>query len=222
MGTAVESSGERGGRPAATTAHELAAVAQRLFVAGGFEQTSIEDVAAAAGISRRTFFRYFATKADVLFADSPAELARLRECLADPAPGLTYREVVTRSVTTALRVPAGEEEWARQRAQLMLTVPALQAHAAVVFADWRSGTRCSRRPWRRTSTGSPSRAATWRTRSPACCGCCCHRSPLCGERPHQERSGSLVVERLTEPSVGAAQLSGRTPCTSASTASSRR
>ena len=128
----------RGGRPAATTAHELAAVAQRLFVAGGFEQTSIEDVAAAAGISRRTFFRYFATKADVLFADSPAELARLRECLADPAPGLTYRAVVTRSVTTALRVPAGEEEWARQRAQLILTVPALQAHASVVFAAWRS------------------------------------------------------------------------------------
>ena len=138
MGTAGEGTGERGGRPAATTAHELAAVAQRLFVAGGFEQTSIEDVAAAAGISRRTFFRYFATKADVLFADSPAELARLRECLADPAPGLPYREVLTRSVTTALRVPAGEEEWARQRAQLILTVPALQAHASVVFAAWRS------------------------------------------------------------------------------------
>src|SRR3712207_8879428 len=45
-------------------------------------------------------------------------------------------------------------------------------------------------------------AATWRTRSPACCGCSCRRSPPCGERPHRERSGSLVVERLTEPSVG--------------------
>jgi AcrR family transcriptional regulator len=133
-----EARGERGGRPTVTSAHELAAVAQRLFVADGFEATSIEDVARAAGISRRTFFRYFATKADVLFADSPAELARLRECLADPTPGLSYREVVTRSVTTALQVPAGEEEWARQRAQLILTVPALQAHASVVFAAWRS------------------------------------------------------------------------------------
>jgi AcrR family transcriptional regulator len=138
MATTPDDRGERGGRPAATSAHELAAVAQRLFVAGGFEQTSIEDVAAAAGISRRTFFRYFATKADVLFTDSAAEVARLRECLADPVPGLPYREVMTRSVTTALQVPAGEEEWARQRAQLILTVPALQAHAAVVFTAWRS------------------------------------------------------------------------------------
>jgi AcrR family transcriptional regulator len=133
-----DSSGERGGRPAATSAHELAAVAQRLFIAEGFEQTSIEDVAAAAGISRRTFFRYFATKADVLFADSPAELARLRDGLAQPEPGLPYGEVMTRSVTAALQVPPGDEECARQRAQLILTVPALQAHAAVVFAAWRS------------------------------------------------------------------------------------
>jgi hypothetical protein len=35
-------------------------------------------------------------------------------------------------------VSSGEEEWARQRAELILTVPALQAHAAVVFAAWRS------------------------------------------------------------------------------------
>ena len=130
--------GERGGRPTVTSAHELSAVAQRLFVADGFDGTSIEDVARAAGISRRTFFRYFATKADVLFADSPAELARLRDGLAGHERGVPYREVVTDAVTAALRVPEGEEEWARQRAQLILSVPALQARAAVVFAAWRS------------------------------------------------------------------------------------
>ncbi|NEK56718.1 TetR family transcriptional regulator [Geodermatophilus sabuli] len=129
--------GERGGRPAATTAHELAAVAQRLFLTIGFEKTSIEDIARAAGISRRTFFRYFATKADVLFVESPAELARLREGLRQPAPGDPYRAVVTRAVAAALHVPASEHEWARQRAQLILTVPALQAHASLVFAEWR-------------------------------------------------------------------------------------
>ena len=68
-------SGDRGGRPAVTSAHELAAVAQRLFIAHGFDETSVDDIATAAGISRRTFFRYFSTKADVCFADSPAELA---------------------------------------------------------------------------------------------------------------------------------------------------
>lgn len=111
-------------------------MAQRLFVTIGFEQTSIEDIARAAGISRRTFFRYFASKADVLFVESPAELARLREGLRQGS-GDPYRVVITRAVTAALCVPAGEHEWARQRAQVILTVPALQAHASIVFAEWR-------------------------------------------------------------------------------------
>ncbi|TFV55685.1 TetR family transcriptional regulator [Geodermatophilus sp. DF01-2] len=128
---------DRGGRPAVTSAHELAAVAQRLFVAGGFDETSVEDIAAAAGIGRRTFFRYFPTKADVLFADSPRELARLREGLAEARPGEPYRTVVTRAVVEALRIPPGEREWALHRAQLFFTVPAVQAHAARVWAEWR-------------------------------------------------------------------------------------
>jgi AcrR family transcriptional regulator len=129
--------GDRGGRPAVTSAHELAAVAQRLFVSRGFDETSIEDIATAAGIGRRTFFRYFPTKADVLFADSPRELARLREGLATAEPGEPYRAVVTRAVVEALRIPPGEREWALHRAQLVFTVPALQAHAVRVWAEWR-------------------------------------------------------------------------------------
>lgn len=129
--------GERGGRPAITTARELAAVAQRLFLAKGFDDTSVEEIAAAAGISRRTFFRYFPTKADVLFVASPGELERLREGLARAAPHESYREVVVRAVVEALRFPPGEREWALQRAQLFFTVPAVQAHAVRVWAEWR-------------------------------------------------------------------------------------
>lgn len=129
--------GDRGGRPAVTSAHELAAVAQRLFVSRGFDETSIEDIATAAGIGRRTFFRYFPTKADVLFADSPRELARLREGLAAVEPGESYRAVVTRAVIEALHIPPGEREWALHRAQLFFTVPAVQAHAARVWTEWR-------------------------------------------------------------------------------------
>ena len=126
-----------GGRPAVTTAHELAAVAQRLFVRKGFEQTSIDDIADAAEIGRRTFFRYFPTKADVLFVESPAELARLRDGLRSAPSDQSYREAITRAVVGALRIAPGEEEWALQRAQVILSVPTLQAHAAVVFAGWR-------------------------------------------------------------------------------------
>jgi len=91
-----------GGRPAVTTARELAAVAQRLFVDRGFEQTSIDDVVAVAGIGRRTFFRYFPTKADVLFVESPHDVQRLRDCLAEAADGEPYEAVIRRAVVRAL------------------------------------------------------------------------------------------------------------------------
>jgi AcrR family transcriptional regulator len=58
---------------------ELTSVAQDLFVAQGYDDTTVDQIAAAAGMSRRTFFRYFASKDDLvigkydLFADRMAE-----------------------------------------------------------------------------------------------------------------------------------------------------
>ena len=132
------SGGDRGGRPAATTARELAEVAQRLFVERGFDQVSIEDVAAAAGISRRTFFRYFPTKADVLFLESPREVQRLRDGLAGAPSAEPWPAVLRAAVVQALDFPPDQYEWARQRAQLILSVPALRAYAATVFTAWQS------------------------------------------------------------------------------------
>ena len=45
---------------------ELAMLAQDLFAAKGYEQTTVEDLVAAAGISKRTFFRYFTSKEDLV------------------------------------------------------------------------------------------------------------------------------------------------------------
>ncbi|MEV0109812.1 TetR family transcriptional regulator [Nocardia sp. NPDC050799] len=128
---------DRGGRPALTSAHELAELAQDLFLEHGFEHTTVDDIAAAAGISRRTFFRYFSTKADVLWVESPAELARLRELLGQAPAAETYDEVLVRATPEALRHPPEQRKWALHRAQLILNVPLVQEKAAARHQDWR-------------------------------------------------------------------------------------
>lgn len=52
-------------RRVAQTRTDVTAAAARLFIAEGYENTTVEDIATAAGISQRTFFRYFAAKEEV-------------------------------------------------------------------------------------------------------------------------------------------------------------
>ena len=63
---------------------ELAEAAQELFLANGYEATTVDQIAEAAGISKRSFFRYFASKEDVvigkyeLWDDSLVDALRAR------------------------------------------------------------------------------------------------------------------------------------------------
>jgi AcrR family transcriptional regulator len=61
---------------------ELTMLAQDLFVAQGYDETTVDDIAAAAGMSRRTLFRYFASKEDLVLGKYEILGDRLAEALA--------------------------------------------------------------------------------------------------------------------------------------------
>src|ERR1700724_3962489 len=66
------------GRRRATSHAELEQAAFALFAVRGFDATTVDEIAAAAGIGRRTFFRYFPSKNDIPWGAFEAELDRMR------------------------------------------------------------------------------------------------------------------------------------------------
>ena len=130
--------GVRGGRPAATSHAQLTHIALELFSSGGFENTTVDDIAAAAGIGRRTFFRYFSSKNDVVWGDFEGELERMRQYLRACPDDQPLMSALHSAVLEFNRFPADETPWHRRRMTLILEVPALQAHSTLRYAAWRA------------------------------------------------------------------------------------
>src|SRR3974390_2681813 len=65
---------------------EIAEAALQLFFDRGFEGVTVDEIVNAAGVSRRTFFRYFETKEDALLADYPELNAQLTDALEATVP----------------------------------------------------------------------------------------------------------------------------------------
>jgi mycofactocin system transcriptional regulator len=128
---------ERLGRPPVTSRAELEQIALDLFIRNGFVETTLDDIAAAAGIARRTFFGYFSSKNDVVWGDFDTLLRGMEEWLAGHGDEVALLDAVTEAVVRFNDLPPEAVPAHRRRMALILHVPALQAHSTLRYADWR-------------------------------------------------------------------------------------
>jgi mycofactocin system transcriptional regulator len=106
-----------------------------LFTQRGFENVTTDEVADAAGISRRTFFRYYVTKADAVWGDFAGHVARLEALLAAADPTQPVLASVCAAYGEVNDYADAELPLLRERMQLILNEPALLAHSQVRYAD---------------------------------------------------------------------------------------
>jgi len=137
----VEPAVARRGRPPSTSRRELQLIALSLFTERGFENTTIEQIAAEAGVSERTFFRYFTTKASVLWAEFETEVETIRASLAAVGDEVPMMDAIRCAVVTANHYRAEDVPDMRQRMNLIATVPALSFSAAEHYEAWEQAVR---------------------------------------------------------------------------------
>ena len=132
----ADQAGARRGRPRSTSRRELRLIALRLFASRGFDNTTIGQIAAEAGVSERTFFRYFTTKASVLWAEFETEVAMIRSALAAVPDDMPLMDAVRGAVVAANHYQADDVPEMRMRMHLIATVPALSFSAAEHYEAW--------------------------------------------------------------------------------------
>jgi mycofactocin system transcriptional regulator len=136
IGDAAGPAGARRGRPPGTSRRELELIALRLFTDQGFDATTIEQIAAEAGVSKRTFFRYFSSKASVLWSEFDHEVGTIRAALAEVPAEVPMMDAIRQAVVTANHYGPPDVPELRLRMNLIGTVPALQSSAAVHYGAW--------------------------------------------------------------------------------------
>ena len=124
------------GRRPSTSRQDVARAALDLFARQGYDDTTVDEIAAAVGVSRRTFFRYYDSKREVVWGEFDAELVRLRHQLDEAPDDQPMMDVLRRAVMATNRFGARELDELRIRIGLISSVPTLVAHSAVRYAEW--------------------------------------------------------------------------------------
>jgi AcrR family transcriptional regulator len=108
---------------------EIAREAIELFVSRGFESVTVDDIAAAAGTSQRTFFRYFATKDDIVLDYERRLRLRLTEALLDRPEDEDAVTALREAFKQTARVAPADRDRVLQHARILRESPGLRVRA---------------------------------------------------------------------------------------------
>ncbi|WP_090042058.1 MULTISPECIES: TetR family transcriptional regulator [unclassified Leifsonia] len=122
------------GRPRSSSRGMIAEAAAELFLEQTYARTTVDDIARRAGVSRATFFNYFAAKSDLLWLEVDEALAAFDAAAADVDPALPPMEAVLEAITRlAGSFGPGRLPLAVTQVELMGTDAELQASALPRF-----------------------------------------------------------------------------------------
>jgi len=112
----------------------LTRAAYELYFERGFENVTVAEIAARAGLTKRTFFRYFADKREVLFSGAPAFQDAVVGAVVDAPRGVTPIDAVVAALAAAGTGLTGLGEGARGRQRLIDSSPELQEREMIKMA----------------------------------------------------------------------------------------
>jgi AcrR family transcriptional regulator len=120
------------------TRQALVDAAIQLATSKGFDATTVDDIAAAVGVSARTFHRYFERKEDAVLADSGVRLSEFRTALDESAAAAPTVLAAVRHATVTSFSRRIEQPKERARNELVRTTPSLRAYNLSLYDRWAS------------------------------------------------------------------------------------
>jgi AcrR family transcriptional regulator len=109
------------------TRREIAEAAGQLFLERGYAATTVQDIANAADVSPRTFFRYFPTKEDLVVALGQTSMGSFLDALAERPAGEALLTSVTRAIENSFALSWQDTTRVRSFLTLLHDTPVLRA-----------------------------------------------------------------------------------------------
>lgn len=114
----------------------LEQAAMDLFQTRGYDQTTVEEIAARAGLTERTFFRYFADKREVLFGSSKDLEKLIVDCIVEVPRTTAPLDAVTTALEATTPIFESRRVYARKRRGIIAAHAELRERELIKLASW--------------------------------------------------------------------------------------